>query len=185
MPFTEKEIKKLIEYHIIKKLGLVEDRTLLRLPNNNGGDALSPMGDDPNAQPPMDGMEQPPMEGEDMEGAPDDMGDENMEGDAPPTIDDPNIAELVDLLQANSDKAEAVLKYAKGIIGDTNQQPPVDQGGEEMPPPDNGLPESRNIDLDEMISDIMENDKNKNIKSTISRPILPMNTMKSKMFGKK
>jgi hypothetical protein len=185
MVLTEKEILQIIEYHVIKKMGLSEDRTLLRLPNNGSG-GFPPMGgSDPNAQPPEEDMEQPPMDGEGMEGSPDDMGDENMEGDAPPTIDDPNIAELVDLLQSNPDKAEGVLKYAKGIIGDTNQQPPSDQGGEEMPPPDNGLPESRNIDLDEMISDIMTNDKNKNIKSTISRPILPMNTMKSKMFGKK
>jgi len=167
MIFTEKELRQLIEFHVREKLGINEDRTLLRLPNT-GGEQYPPM-DDANMQPTED-MEQPPMD--------DEMSDDVQPDNMPPTIDDPNIAELVDLLQANPDRAEGVLKYAKGIIGNDNVP---SQDVNQQQSQDSNLPENRTFDLDEMISDIIMGN-NQKTKPTITRPIGTMNTMKGKMF---
>jgi hypothetical protein len=166
MQLTEKTLRQIIEFHVKKKL---MERTLLQLPDD-GGNNIPPTDDIDMELPPDENMEQPPMD------------DPNME-EIPQQVDNPHIAELVELLELNPDRAEGVLKYAKGIIGNDNIPGDTDGDGD----PDNILPqqppmgESRSFDLDEMISDIITGNKQKS-KPTITRPIGKTFSMKSRMF---
>jgi hypothetical protein len=175
LKLTGNELKKIIENEVINKFILFE-RDLLKVGNKN----QPPPPDDMN-------MEGPPPEESEML-PPEEEEDPGIEGEQAPPPEDSNVAELVELLTANPDRAEGVLKYAKGIIGndtipENNPNAAPEEGNEQGIPPqpvDNSLPESRNINLDEMINDIFNNDVKK--KPTITRPINRIPTMKNKMF---
>ena len=158
---NETQIKKAIG-EIVENM--LEGRNLLRIPNSSGEETMNI---EPENEPPMSdelSMEQPqeePIEQPQQE------------------FSSPHISELVELLNANPDRAEGILNYAKGIIG--NDHVPTNNNDSssnmEQPP----VSESRNFDLDEMISDIIGGGNSKN-KQTITRPIGKVSTIKGKMF---
>lgn len=97
-------------------------------------------------------VEEPPM-------------DDGMGEDTPPEVE-----KLMQLLQSNPDKAEDVYKYAEGIIGDSGKEEMPPEGGEEPPMDVPPVQESKEIDLDEVVDDIIGNDNNRKITPTSSKP---------------
>ena len=173
MKMTEQELRQLIETHVRKQLKESDGgRTLLRLPNT--GSVTNPS-DLMDMEPPVDNMEQPPIEN-----------NPNMEEKMPPQTENPYVSELVELLNANPDRAEGVLKYAKGIIGNDNV--PGDTTGTGVPDAEEqtmtqpSMGENRTFDLDEMISSIITGSSTKKNKPTITRPIGTVSSIKGKMF---
>jgi len=181
MIMTEKEIKSIIESRV--RYWLTE-RDVLKLPNsappvdpNMGMDANAVPLEDPNAMPPTDPNGEPPA-------------DPNMDANSAAQPEDPNMTALMDLLAQNPDRVEGVYKYAKGIIG--NDVAPAEDGeesmGDDVPPAGDAgaegnmgvMPESRQIQLDELVNDILGIKEKK--KPTIDKPIGRGYSMKNKMF---
>ncbi len=121
------------------------------------------------------------------------MSDENMGGDPQnqmlPTDNDPlstdinnvensEMQELIDLLNANPDRIEGITNYAKGIIG--NDTVP---GGEEQIQQPGGMQEGKNYNLDEIVDEILTG-KDRNLKPSITRPQSQTNA-KDKLFKPK
>jgi len=182
----------------VKVLKYLTERDVMIVPGEQNQEM--PMEEDPNAVPMEgeEGMEEMPME-EDPNAEMDMGAEEGME-------EDPNITALMDLLQqsADPDIIEAVKKYAEGIIKskeedagaapmeeDPNMDMGAEEGMEEMPMEEdpNAMPpqqqtESRNISLDEIISDYF-NDNGKTPIPTVSKNTgnLGNKTLKSKMFN--
>lgn len=98
-----------------------------------------------------------------------------MDNNIPPADngESPEIQQLINLLNANPDKVEGIMNYAKGVIGDE-----PNSGGGKMPPMD-GMQESKKYNIDEIVDEIMTG--NRNIKTNINKP-QPQVSMKDKLF---
>jgi len=186
----------------VNVMNLLTERDVIVVPSQE-----PPMEEDPNMamDPGMEGGEEMPMEDPNMgmEEDPNMAMDPGMEGGE----EDPNISALMGILQsADPETIEAVKKYAEGVLkakggdegmddmGGMEEDPnmamdPGMEGGEipmeedpnAAPPPQT---ESRKINLDEMISDYL-NDTKKQSVPTVSHDIGSGGgkSLKSKMFN--
>lgn len=107
-----------------------------------------------------------------------------MNDNIPPTGDMGNVEnsemqELIDLLNANPDRIEGITNYAKGIIG--NDTVPKEMQNEM--PPVGGMQESKNYNLDEIVDEILNN-KDRKLKPSITRP-QTQTSAKDKLFKPK